>query len=792
MGFDNSDLAGGYPVYNDISVETPKLRLSNYYSYIVEPVTITFDKNDNSSSYYKLQRYNNINIKYAADSFTFDVVGAPAINNKYRVYVSTDNSTWDARYVAETPLLYYHVPTISQSWNVSTHAYPFTASHQHSGASYAYGYYKHEIYYYADSPSNEVLVDVQYSTSQSETFTFTPTLTGYYDYKLYYSYDGVTYYLYDEGLQILEITGFTGSGSGTSGSPYLITTAEQLQSMRFNLDKYFKLSNDIELGEYPTDTYPNFTSVGSEGTAFTGGFDGNQKYIYNMTTTSSGGLFGTVYIVAPFTRDAIHDFIMVDPKVTSSGSQKAIVVNVISYSSDPGNTTWNTYSGLRRVGIVGGYINDTSGSYIAPLFAGASGYYDGMYVHSNLMAARDCFSTAEIIAADGGAYISGIGMGNIIQIRDVYNAGEMFGGTDQSYYSGGFAIRDAGVIATSSSLAHFTETDTYFDLTETGQLHGYDGTYGYTHAQMKTLSNFATWDLATTWKASGAGSVLEGMPVFQWSTKYDDVSPTPTPTWTGTPVPTTVVPTGTPTPTLTPTLTGTPAPASNASVRWTDLDGVTITSAYTGKDVKFYFNTGVAGINPPPWQMDNYLIYLYKKNIQTGEWVLCDEVGHDAPDFNIVYGNTLYPVDPHSQTAVFFGVAVQGWGQINFTKPTDYRAYLVAFNHTVYPPYQYVYAYADIAITDNPYLMNNLGGWAQSVGGDGLRYLIAVIIIIILVCLPFLIFRMLNLYIEMFMLVLGLGISSALGLIDLVVLMGLMIGIGAIFVLIWRSGGGNQ
>jgi len=43
---------------------------------------------------------------------------------------------------------------------------------------------------------------------------------------------------------------FSGSGSGTSGNPYIITTPEQLNEVRNDLTANYKLANDIDLASY--------------------------------------------------------------------------------------------------------------------------------------------------------------------------------------------------------------------------------------------------------------------------------------------------------------------------------------------------------------------------------------------------------------------------------------------------------------------------------------------------------------------------------------------------------------
>lgn len=84
-------------------------------------------------------------------------------------------------------------------------------------------------------------------------------------------------------------------GSGTLKDPYLIKTAEQLNSVRFGLSKHYKLIADIDLskwgnwipiGETPAyaGAYTNHPEKASAGCgAFTGSFNGNDHVISGMT-----------------------------------------------------------------------------------------------------------------------------------------------------------------------------------------------------------------------------------------------------------------------------------------------------------------------------------------------------------------------------------------------------------------------------------------------------------------------------------------------------------------------------
>ncbi|MCE5186248.1 MAG: DNRLRE domain-containing protein [Planctomycetaceae bacterium] len=106
-------------------------------------------------------------------------------------------------------------------------------------------------------------------------------------------------------------------GSGTAATPYLISTAAQLNSIGHNprlMDKHFRLTQDIDLngGAYWV--------IGERPRSFTGTFDGNNHSIHNLNIESGDlisclGLFGSMR----GTNSALRNLTLVDAVV--SGSQ---------------------------------------------------------------------------------------------------------------------------------------------------------------------------------------------------------------------------------------------------------------------------------------------------------------------------------------------------------------------------------------------------------------------------------------------------------------------------------------
>lgn len=87
---------------------------------------------------------------------------------------------------------------------------------------------------------------------------------------------------------------FSGSGAGTSPSPYIITNCAQLEEARSNLGADYKLGNDIDCTDQSAS--PGFTPIGGGGGSFSGSFDGNGFTISNLTINQDVNDFYSQYV----------------------------------------------------------------------------------------------------------------------------------------------------------------------------------------------------------------------------------------------------------------------------------------------------------------------------------------------------------------------------------------------------------------------------------------------------------------------------------------------------------------
>jgi hypothetical protein len=153
-------------------------------------------------------------------------------------------------------------------------------------------------------------------------------------------------------------------GEGTEESPYQVATAEQLNQVRYNLDKHFILTDDIDLSVYeswePIGTYSPLEDESPDPeAAFTGYFDGNGKTICNLSIEQpegmAVGLFGCVAGEAG-SAYSIRDLTVENVDVTGY----YLVSGLVGYHYSGGTienvilTGTNTIRGYQAVGGIAG------------------------------------------------------------------------------------------------------------------------------------------------------------------------------------------------------------------------------------------------------------------------------------------------------------------------------------------------------------------------------------------------------------------------------------------------------
>ena len=239
-----------------------------------------------------------------------------------------------------------------------------------------------------------------------------------------------------------------------------------------------------------------------------------------------------------------------------------------------------------------------------------------------------------------------------------------------------------------------------------------------------------------------------------------------------------------------------PTPPAS-TVKWVNSQGATITSIYSGETPTFVFNTvsnGAAGtISPISYVIDEFYVDVYKKDVNTGNWVLegvktlyVKPSGYYSfATMNTSFGmlaQGLYswegymPITTGAQEEVQYNAGVRG---VNVTNATLYPA--VSLGNV------------SVTVYKNPLIASNLGAATLDIGGWGLNIVLAAIIVIILMMIPFLMTREFNLFLSLLMGMIGVGLSYFLGLVEIYVVVGLIvISIIVIFFMNRMGGGGGE
>ncbi|MCY7561896.1 S-layer homology domain-containing protein [Paenibacillus macerans] len=317
------------------------------------------------------------------------------------------------------------------------------------------------------------------------------------------------------------------AGDGTADTPYVITTAAQLDSIRYHLNGHFVLGGDIDLSGYSGGL--GWTPIGISNAGFTGTLDGQGFTIRRLTSLRPGGasigLFG--YIDgATITNLNLSD------------------VNVLGYMYVGGLVGYmntGTVSGVHAENVT---INGTSenlwfaGGLIGNMAAGTINRSSATAVNLNatyylggLVGATGAASSITESYSSGELFINGANLGGLVgtnsgTITDSYSLANITGASStaggllginrgavlNSYAAGSFysnAVQLGGLIGATDG---GTVTGSYYDSDATGQTDTGKG-MPKTTAEMQQQSTFASsgWNFTSTW-AIDAG----GYPYLKW------------------------------------------------------------------------------------------------------------------------------------------------------------------------------------------------------------------------------------------------------------------------------------
>ena len=254
-------------------------------------------------------------------------------------------------------------------------------------------------------------------------------------------------------------------GSGTSDAPYLITTAEDLDGIQDNTDdydKYFTLTNNIDMAEY---SYIQAPIAGDpvpgdsfDGTAFTGNFNGNGNTISNLSIRGGlcyCGLFGKV---GP--GGTIENLNLENVVVTEGFNYVGGLCGINNSGTVTGCHTNSSVVGVYS--SIGGLCGDNSGNITDSYAAGStSGLSAGSLCGENSGYIAHCYATGEVTGTSAFSDVGGLcGINNSGIITACYAAGNTTGAGLHACV-GGLCGRNYADITGCYAAGNTTGTGTY-------------------------------------------------------------------------------------------------------------------------------------------------------------------------------------------------------------------------------------------------------------------------------------------------------------------------------------------
>lgn len=357
-------------------------------------------------------------------------------------------------------------------------------------------------------------------------------------------------------------------GSGTESDPYQISSAQELDNVRYCSGKQFVQTKDIDLKDYLSEGSDGFNfgagwrPVGSLNYAFSGTYDGGGHIIDNLFIDNSYsthiGLFGNVIDFA-IMNTAIKNInikglryvggligLGKSNKIRKCSSEGKIsgnyLVGGILGSGDETNVSDSfssiiieglSYGVSALGGLAGGFYN---GSVAMDSYSKSSITYDQKKNSSDVggfagevfdSSIKRCYSETDIIAQNSVGGLIGANQNSSVQ--DCYSRGSLEGkdivGGLIGSFSADFLLTNCYSSTTVKSENRagalvgtaFNTTcgiNSFWDSDVLGVLYGnsYCGT-GKTTAEMKTESTYTDWDFNTIWDIDG--STNDGYPFLR-------------------------------------------------------------------------------------------------------------------------------------------------------------------------------------------------------------------------------------------------------------------------------------
>lgn len=336
---------------------------------------------------------------------------------------------------------------------------------------------------------------------------------------------------------------FSGSGAGTSGDPYQITSWAQLAEMNDDLDAHYILMNDLDSNSPGYDTYAGPSANGGEGWLpigdseifnstywFSGSFDGGHNTIgdlymdsmYGASGLPYSGLFGVIYngsvsrvgVVGADITGLYKDGIGVLAGLVIAGS--------VSECYTTGEVKDDNQDGYDNGGLIGKLEDGATVSCCYTTASVVGGYRIGGLIgrasglSGSIVEVNDCWAGGSVTETGNNQdelRVGGlIGWISYTEVNNCYAIGNIT--ADAQHLVGGL-IGDS---------ANSTTTDSFWDTQTSGQATSAGGT-GKTTAEMKDFFTFP-WDLSFSGEWGIHPTTNDGYPFLRvfdgrpdWSTK---------------------------------------------------------------------------------------------------------------------------------------------------------------------------------------------------------------------------------------------------------------------------------
>ncbi len=328
-------------------------------------------------------------------------------------------------------------------------------------------------------------------------------------------------------MEVFSVADVAG-GNGSSTSPYIIESEEQLKNINYDLNSCYILSKDLDLNN------ASWTPIGTSTQPFSGTFDGNGHTISNLminTTKDYAGLFGFVH--GGKLRNINIDNVDINSTGSYVGSLAGYMINKASIRSVIDNcsvTGSGTVKGSTNVGGLVGYAkgiadglypvtNSITGSYTECAVAGTATtntYVGGIAGYSYNTGINKCYSVGTVT---GGRFVGGI-VGDItvttrsisemiqncfslstIKATDSFVGGIAGNSKDSSFYYCYYAGKIEGVSYVGGLCGYIPGgvcSYSYFDTIVSGITTPL--TQAKTTEQLLQRATFQNWDFINTWE----------------------------------------------------------------------------------------------------------------------------------------------------------------------------------------------------------------------------------------------------------------------------------------------------